>query len=351
MSKIKESDIPRLIELYNSGLSLINVGKHFNCCNETVRATLINNNVKCRKPWAFARKHFFNFDFFEKIDSYDKAQILGLIAADGNISTKGNVVNISLIEKDKDYLTEVKNKIGYLEDLLFLTLEPPNKNAYRLQLWSEKMKKDLCALGIYPAKSLILKFPNHTQVPKEFIRSYILGYFEGDGGIHRKKDGSYSVSICGTLNSCNSIKEILIKEVSLNSCICKCGRSKSNTYTLNIGGNYNVLIFFEWLYKDSTFQMKRKYDLYLNLKEQYRLSIKHNIIDNGKQTNSKLPLKEILKIKEITKTDIKIKDLAKEYNVKASYISSIKSGKIWKQLTNESLEYYEDLLLRKQKNK
>ena len=54
-------------------------------------------------------KYNFNEDYFEKIDTEDKAYFLGFIVADGCISSKFN--RISIIQKETDILYEFKRYI------------------------------------------------------------------------------------------------------------------------------------------------------------------------------------------------------------------------------------------------
>lgn len=52
---------------------------------------------------------------------------------------------------------------------------------YRLACYSKKSYTDLINKGCGINKSLILKFPDETQVPQNLISHFIRGYFDGDG--------------------------------------------------------------------------------------------------------------------------------------------------------------------------
>src|SRR5690606_8445162 len=56
----------------------------------------------------------------------------------------------------------------------------------RLNLNSKKMYNDLLDKGITPRKSLTLKPPKN--VPKDLVRHWIRGYFDGDGSVHIYND-------------------------------------------------------------------------------------------------------------------------------------------------------------------
>ena len=146
----------------------------------------------------------FNKDYFQKIDTEDKAYFLGFIVADGCISEKSNSVQI--IQKETYILEEFKKYIEFNG--------PVYKDEYRgiscITVNSSKTKKDLENLGITPNKTMIVKYPNISEhLQNHFIR----GVFDGDGCISLrtdKRDNSQrdQVNICS--GSYDFIKEFII---------------------------------------------------------------------------------------------------------------------------------------------
>lgn len=130
------------------------------------------------------RIYDFNDDYFETIDSEDKAYFLGLLFADGNIYTARNRVQITLANEDSYILKAFANCIRYTGKL-YIDREKYSK----LILPSKKMCEDLTKLGCTPNKSLTLQFP--TKVPKELIHHFIRGFFDGDGSITYGKSGTH----------------------------------------------------------------------------------------------------------------------------------------------------------------
>lgn len=78
------------MELYNSGLSTVKIGKMFGKHYSTVRNILINNGVKLRSNKINSRKYTINENYFKNIDTEEKAYWLGFIYADGYISNVGS---------------------------------------------------------------------------------------------------------------------------------------------------------------------------------------------------------------------------------------------------------------------
>lgn len=60
-------------------------------------------------------------------------------------------------------------------------------NVFVIQFCSKQITQDLVRLGAIPNKSLVLQFPTFDIVPEEYISSFILGCFDGDGCIWNGK--------------------------------------------------------------------------------------------------------------------------------------------------------------------
>ena len=136
----------------------------------------------------------FNIDFFEKIDSQEKAYWLGFLYADGAIGSTNNGIEVSLKSSDYDHLLKLKESLGFKEKNIY-----KDEIRCRLTFTNKKTKEDLIKLGCFPKKSLSLKFPSKDQVPDEYLYDFIRGYVDGDGSvmINTKKTGG-RLSLLGT---------------------------------------------------------------------------------------------------------------------------------------------------------
>jgi len=109
------------------------------------------------------------------------AYILGFIAADGNVSQSMKHLKIKLASKDIKLLSDIRDIIAPTVRII----EQPNtivrKNSKEypnvaLCVGSKYICRRLVSLGIVPAKSLVLKFPD---VPDGYANHFIRGYFDG----------------------------------------------------------------------------------------------------------------------------------------------------------------------------
>ena len=196
---------------------------------------------------------------FEKIDTEEKAYWLGFLYADGCVGSKEDKVELSLSEKDLHHIEKFKefmninNKICYRE----------KTKAYRFSFRSQKCKFDLIRQGCFPKKSLILKFPTEEQVPKNLMKHFIRGYFDGDGWF--SNTGScFQVGLIGTQDFLEGLLKIF-SELGIttdNKIFIVNRENRAKRYVFS--KLQDVTIFLNWIYKDAVVYLDRKYEHYLD---------------------------------------------------------------------------------------
>ena len=217
------------------------------------------------------RKYNVNDDYFEIINSDDKAYFLGFIYADGYITTTEDKIGINISNKDIEILEKFKEFTNAESPIkLYQQKQGYNIGEYyaRIIITSKKMKEDLIKHGVYENKTEKIKFP--TTIDKQFYHSFIRGYFDGDGCITygaTLKNGTkaFNVKIVGTKSFLESINEILGTNVKL---IKRYKNRDVDNYTITICGNSQLKRVLGKLYYNSTVHMKRKHDKYLELLNQ-----------------------------------------------------------------------------------
>lgn len=103
----------------------------------------------------------------------EMAWVLGVLTADGNVYE--NKISLSLNERDTDVVEKVARLLG--ENL---TVRYNSRNMANIGFSSDKMARDLKALGVVPNKSLVCET---AKVPEAFINHYVRGLIDGDGSI------------------------------------------------------------------------------------------------------------------------------------------------------------------------
>lgn len=232
---------------------------------------------RVRKHGLRFRKHNLNDHYFEAITNHEKAYILGLLSADGYLvveSTKTKRVGIDLI--DREILVDVGKAIGHEGNVVNIGRGrsgfASDNDMYRLKISSPIMYNDLIKLGCVEHKSKCLLFPTEGQVPREFMSSYLLGYFDGDGSIYSQKikgvtPRAYSVSITGTEEFTDGLLYFLGMEHLKKDKRWK-DRDNNNT-SITIAGNLQVHGLMSWLYSESPLRIERKHDIFKELDKQH----------------------------------------------------------------------------------
>lgn len=152
-------------------------------------------------------------NYFEIIDTADKAYWLGFIISDGAITNQIEKskfqLELTLKKEDEHILHLLENDLGVKEKVY------DSANKYkRFSLGSKKIIQDLEKLGITQNKSFTVKVPT---IPKEYEASLIRGIFDGDGGftVYTRANGQkcMELSFCGNIYIIEWIQKTLIKNL------------------------------------------------------------------------------------------------------------------------------------------
>lgn len=218
-------------------------------------------------------------NFFEIIDTEEKAYIAGFVAVDGTVvkNKTSTGLKITLNSEDKELLYKIKDCMKYTGDIKTNKIEtilPQGKKcsseSSTLFIANRKIVEDLINLGITSKKSLKLKI-DFNKIPKDLIRHFLRGYWDGDGTIHLTKSVSgkisYHVVCMSSKDFCTQMKEVI--ESFLPEINVRIEDSKYNELTkqINFSTKNAIKDFGKFLYDDATIYLERKYQRHLkNLK-------------------------------------------------------------------------------------
>jgi hypothetical protein len=259
-------DYDLILKLSNEKMSPIQIARKLNYNPVTVNSILITNGIRYRKNQG-------NIRYFEKIDSHRKAYFLGFIAADGCIQSlnkhcKG--LSITIHSKDKYILEYLIKEMKCDKQLLHLTTKMCNSDKYkdhvRFVMGNTPLYNDILQWGITEKKSMTMSniIPN---IPKEFRKSFILGYFDGDGCVMTQKQskiqkGRIKIYPPHGLNIfIRGTKEFLIgiaEELNIQHYSIKFDK----THGLFFSRKEEVVKFFD-CYKNCDIFLTRKHDIFL----------------------------------------------------------------------------------------
>lgn len=149
----------------------------------------VRNHIKDKKN----KRRVFNQNYFDEIDTAEKAYWLGFIFADGyivyNQERRNYEFSIELQRIDRYILCELNNRLGnkhVVSDFHKEILIPGNKNITssdlsKLRVYSKHLVESLIKHGIELNKSTKDTIPT---VRDDLFRDFLRGYIDGDGCVH-----------------------------------------------------------------------------------------------------------------------------------------------------------------------
>lgn len=254
------------MKMYLEGNSIEQIAKELHLERRCFSHFLKDNGIEVKNP---TLKRNLNEDFFEVIDTEEKAYWLGFLYADGYIGEKFRngklkqmTLEVALKGSDDEHLIKFMNSLEYSNyKITHRTVN--NSDTCRVGIYCTKLCKDLINKGCTPKKSLILQFPSYNIVPKDLMKHFIRGYIDGDGYLGVKHNNT-----CDTLrfSICSGSEDFLlslVKEMGLKNTDYRYRKdNRSNLYIIEIHKEPTLRII-NYLYKNSKVHLTRKYDLVL----------------------------------------------------------------------------------------
>jgi hypothetical protein len=189
-----------------------------------------------------SRKYDYNRDFFERINTPEKAYYLGWIMTDGHLRTLKPECRLHIHKKDIIVLENFVNLIGGDREQIKIS----ERDIALLSFSSFKMVQDLNKIGVPSGKKAYkLNFP---KIKKSFLSHLVRGCIEGDGSFFIKKHNGVPhlrLSFVGTKSMCEGI----IQSLNYDK---KYVYSKGKSYEVQKGISYSsdILKLYNYLYQD-----------------------------------------------------------------------------------------------------
>lgn len=209
-------------------------------------------------------RYTYNKDYFNVIDTEDKAYWLGFIAADGCLRNNGmnkRQLVIKLSNRDIDHIEKFKKSIE--SDHKIFTCESvvltKKGNVFKsvcsiITISGLNLYNQLVDKGVTSRKTYTLDKPN---IPEKYYRHYIRGLFDGDGHceITERKNGRLMMRF--------SIATVALKMVDfLFEVFNGIGIETVRIYQINlrIDGLEDNIKMYHYLYDNATIYLQRKKD-------------------------------------------------------------------------------------------
>lgn len=215
-------------------------------------------------------KYTLNENYFDTINSANKAYWLGLIAADGSVSKlqpkrRNQRLQITLKYEDKYILEKFKSNIKYTGPVLEYTIKTGKYQGHRyatILFTSNKIAQDLAKYNIVPGKTYTYSYPN---IPDKYTFDFIRGYFDGDGSVFISnekhwRNGTITPVIHFRFIGTKSLMETIQRKLNIGGALIK--SRNSFTYELCYKRKIKALEFFSKIYTKKSLYLKRKYNIF-----------------------------------------------------------------------------------------
>jgi len=246
-------------------------------------------NKYCNKD-KITRRYYSNFSYFKSIDNPNKAYILGFLYSDGCVYKRKNhegLWQITVHKKDIDILEKIKNEIES-ENPIHI-----KEKTATLSIVSDEMYEDLIKIGIIENKTynsdLNIIFNN---IPKNYWKDFIHGFFDGDGSITvRKKPSDSQVQFAIPERS----KDSLIEKLQLMNIEAHWIKDNRHKYTIPFGSisildSKNKYCLLKLFNLENTISLQRKTELSNLLCQQ----IQYNITNRAENKIAVIKWEEML---------------------------------------------------------
>lgn len=249
-----------IIQKYLKGTSMLQIQKQYNIHYEKLKKIL--QEYDCFGSISTTKRLNPNIieNYFEQIDTNEKAYWLGWIISDGAITNNKEKskfqLELTLKAQDQDILHLLEKDLG-VENKIYSSAQIYK----RFSLGCKKIILDLEQLGITQNKSLTVKIPN---IKPQFYPSLMRGLFDGDGGftVYDRSNGQHcqELSFCGNEFVVTWIQQTLFQ--ALPTLTKNQITKESSIKRIRWGNKKDIVLIRDYLYKDhNNHFLKRKKNL------------------------------------------------------------------------------------------
>jgi len=210
------------------------------------------------------------------------AWILGVVYTDGHIDPgkqedpsrpiTGTTARLTIAQKEPELLFKTNRLMDSNAKIISVT-----GGTLVVQIYSNKIYRDLTDIGIRPNKSLDMRFPD---IPKAYLSHFIRGCWDGDGSIGFY-DGQYLARFfCGSLDFIERlVSYLMMAGLPQRRIYVRYTKCNNPFYCVHIKGKQTAILY-EFLYKDAdpSCYLERKHKLFKGAYDRYENSSVHDVL-------------------------------------------------------------------------
>ncbi|MUL38344.1 endonuclease [Gloeocapsopsis sp. AAB1 = 1H9] len=231
----------QIIDAFEFGIECQVIPQYIGVSGRAVARVLSEAGINTKRR----NRYTLNENYFDEIDSQVKAYLLGLIAADGCV-TQINYIAFESIDKELTELLSIELQYSGKIRIIKPQGYAPH---YRINFSSRSLASALRSYGVVTGRMFSGSYYSPNS---EYLASYVLGYFDGDGCAYVNKGRSGGL-IC-IVGSYEFTYE-LIKCLGMGSVE---EHSLKKAYYWRIFSRKNIEAFYNLVYQQSQVGLQRK---------------------------------------------------------------------------------------------
>lgn len=251
----------RILEMYYSNKRIIEICDKLKCNKSMIYKKFNEWGIQRRNKIQLNERYNATYDvdvnYFENIDCEHKAYWLGFMVSDGFVNKKE--LSFCLKKEDIKAIEDFRNDLKSNHPIKF------NKDGNPfITIVCNKICKALYSYGLHNRKSWDFDIKKIVdKIPEEYEHHFIRGLFDGDGSIRYYNypylnKPQFHFGYTGLKNVCEYVQN----KLGIERKLVYEGNVTYTVVTRNLIDIYNI---FNYLYKDATIYLNRKYDTFLKI--------------------------------------------------------------------------------------
>lgn len=249
--------------------TLESIGKDYNVSVGTIKKVILDNGGAIRSS-SKSKNPYFKSDFFKEINTEAAAYYLGLLITDGCIlepdilnNHPNYKISLELQEQDSYILEKLKQELQLTSTNIYRSTRIKSNcvsDTATLGWYSTEMAQDLSKYGVIPRKTSTAYLP---ILDNSIMPHLLRGMIDGDGCItvtHPNGKPRLVVYFCGNQQTVTQLKDFFVN--TLNVFNVKVIQSGPNLWQVSWAAQKDTLKICDYLYKDASIYLTRKYDVY-----------------------------------------------------------------------------------------
>jgi len=269
---VPKEDYFEVGERYIAGESTLDIADDYGCSNCVISRILEEIGVDRRDASHAKQFYDINENYFEVVDTPEKAYWLGFIFGDGCITPRTSCLQIGLQARDRGHLVKFLKAIGSNHPIKEYKNNGfgKGKTYVKIAICNKKMALDLQNYNVIQNKTYDLNWPN--KLNDNLWSHFIRGKFDSDGCLCITNPKKFYFCITSFTRFLGELKEKIEQKVDVNCLINEFysveGSSASNLW---VSGNRQIIKILDWIFANhGGAYLDRKYELYKQALEYYK---------------------------------------------------------------------------------